>query len=66
MGSFGALYYSGKLKPKAIIVGKPLVNMGTIAANMRLVRTKRILAAIVPILTSGLPTIIALGFNLPL
>ncbi|SUM04949.1 accessory Sec system asp2 [Staphylococcus carnosus] len=38
MGSFGALYYSGKLKPKAIIVGKPLVNMGTIAANMRLVR----------------------------
>ncbi|ANZ32366.1 accessory Sec system protein Asp2 [Staphylococcus carnosus] len=38
MGSFGALYYSGKLKPKAIIVGKLLVNMGTIAANMRLVR----------------------------
>ncbi|PTK05053.1 accessory Sec system protein Asp2, partial [Mammaliicoccus sciuri] len=31
MGSFGALYYGAQLNPQAIIVGKPLVNIGTIA-----------------------------------
>ncbi|MEJ7509046.1 accessory secretory protein Asp2 [Staphylococcus simulans] len=38
MGSFGALYYGAQLNPKAIVVGKPLVNLGTIAKNMRLKR----------------------------
>ena len=31
MGTFGALYYGAQLKPKAIIVGKPLTNLGLIA-----------------------------------
>lgn len=38
MGSFGALYYGAQLHPKAINVGKPLVNIGTIAQNMKLLR----------------------------
>ncbi|HEC2150766.1 TPA: accessory Sec system protein Asp2 [Staphylococcus delphini] len=38
MGSFGALYYGAQMHPKAINVGKPLVNIGTIAENMKLVR----------------------------
>lgn len=38
MGTFGALYYGAKLKPNAIIVGKPLVNLGQVAANIRTVR----------------------------
>ncbi|NBK46716.1 accessory Sec system protein Asp2 [Staphylococcus delphini] len=38
MGSFGALYYGAQLNPTAIVVGKPLVNMGSIAKNMRLMR----------------------------
>ncbi|MBI5975600.1 accessory Sec system protein Asp2 [Staphylococcus canis] len=38
MGSFGALYYGAKLNPSAIIVGKPLINIGTVADNMRLRR----------------------------
>ncbi|MTV23689.1 accessory Sec system protein Asp2 [Staphylococcus delphini] len=38
MGSFGALYYGAQLHPKAINVGKPLVNVGTIAQNMKLLR----------------------------
>lgn len=38
MGSFGALYYGAQLDPQAIIVGKPLVNIGTIADHMRLLR----------------------------
>ncbi|UXR74072.1 accessory Sec system protein Asp2 [Staphylococcus sp. IVB6238] len=38
MGSFGALYYGAQLNPAAIIVGKPLVNIGTVAKNMALVR----------------------------
>ncbi|MGW7935020.1 accessory Sec system protein Asp2 [Staphylococcus xylosus] len=38
MGSFGALYYGAQLNPAAIIIGKPLVNIGTIADNMRLLR----------------------------
>ena len=31
MGSFGALYYATRLQPAAVIVGKPLINVGTIA-----------------------------------
>ena len=38
MGSFGALYYGAQLNPKGINVGKPLVNVGTIAKNMKLLR----------------------------
>ncbi|HHU6751660.1 TPA: accessory Sec system protein Asp2 [Staphylococcus pseudintermedius] len=38
MGSFGALYYGVQLNPAAIIVGKPLVSIGDIANNMRLMR----------------------------
>lgn len=38
MGSFGALYYGAQLKPAAIVVGKPLINIGSIAKNMRLRR----------------------------
>ncbi|KRL35059.1 accessory secretory protein Asp2 [Liquorilactobacillus uvarum DSM 19971] len=38
MGTFGALYYGSKLKPHAIIAGKPLLNLGTIALNGRLLR----------------------------
>ncbi|MDN6967779.1 accessory Sec system protein Asp2 [Oenococcus sp. UCMA 17063] len=38
MGSFGALYYGSDFKADAIIVGKPLVNLGNIAKNEKLVR----------------------------
>ncbi|HEC2146780.1 TPA: accessory Sec system protein Asp2 [Staphylococcus delphini] len=38
MGSFAALYYGVQLNTTAIIVGKPLVNVGKIAGNMRLIR----------------------------
>lgn len=38
MGSFGALYYGAKLLPSAVIVGKPLVSIGTVAENIRLLR----------------------------
>lgn len=33
MGSYGALYYACDLRPDAVIVGKPLANIGSIAAN---------------------------------
>lgn len=33
MGTFGALYYGCKLNPCAIILGKPLASIGTVAAN---------------------------------
>ncbi|UXS21901.1 accessory Sec system protein Asp2 [Staphylococcus delphini] len=38
MGSFGALYYGAQLNPSAVVVGKPLVSVGEIANNMRLIR----------------------------
>ncbi|WP_086429414.1 accessory Sec system protein Asp2 [Staphylococcus cornubiensis] len=38
MGSFGALYYGAQLNASAIVVGKPLVNVGGIADSMRLMR----------------------------
>ena len=38
MGSFGALYYATRLEPAAVVVGKPLLNIGTIADNMKLLR----------------------------
>ncbi len=33
MGTFGALYYGMKMQPDAIIVGKPLINLGQMATN---------------------------------
>ncbi len=41
MGSFGALYYGAQLNPQAIIVDL-LVNIGTIAEHMRLLRPARV------------------------
>ena len=38
MGSFGAVYYGAAFHPHALIVGKPLLNLGSIAANERLLR----------------------------
>lgn len=38
MGSTAALYYAADLDPGAVIVGKPVVNLGTMAQNERLVR----------------------------
>lgn len=38
MGTFGALYYGARLEPSAIIVGKPLVNLGKIAKGTHLTR----------------------------
>lgn len=38
MGTFGALYYAAKTKPHAVVIGKPLVNVGNIAKNIRLDR----------------------------
>jgi accessory secretory protein Asp2 len=38
MGSFGALYYGAQLDPHAIIVGKPIVNLGSMAENETLFR----------------------------
>lgn len=38
MGSSGALYYGCDLRPHAILVGKPLVNVGDIASNERIRR----------------------------
>lgn len=38
MGTTGALYYGSKVGPTAVIVGKPLVNLGTIAQNNMLHR----------------------------
>ena len=36
MGTFPSLYYGATFEPYAIIVGKPLVNLGTIANRGRL------------------------------
>ena len=38
MGTFGALYYGCDIRSHALILGKPLVNIGTVAANERLLR----------------------------
>lgn len=35
MGTFGALYYGARIEPHAIIIGKPLASIGTIAKNQR-------------------------------
>lgn len=38
MGTYGALYYASQVNPSYVIVGKPLVNVGDIAANERIIR----------------------------
>lgn len=38
MGTFGALYYASRLEPGHVIVGKPLVNVGDIAKNEKIIR----------------------------
>lgn len=38
MGTFGALYYGADFNPHAIVVGKPLVNIGDIAVNLKIKR----------------------------
>ncbi len=38
MGSFAAVYYGADLRPHSIIVGKPLMNLGNVAENERLLR----------------------------
>lgn len=39
MGTTGAIYYGSKIGAKAIIVGKPLINLGSIALNNKLHRS---------------------------
>ena len=38
MGTFGAVYYGSVLEPHAIIIGKPLMNLGDVAANEKRLR----------------------------
>ncbi|MBP3880082.1 MAG: accessory Sec system protein Asp2 [Lachnospiraceae bacterium] len=38
MGTFGAVYYGSALKPHAVIIGKPLMNLGNVAANEKRLR----------------------------
>ncbi len=38
MGAYGAVYYGADLAPHSIIVGKPLMNLGSVAAGERLLR----------------------------
>ncbi len=39
MGTFGALYYASTLSPRAVIVGKPMLSLGTVALNERIKRS---------------------------
>lgn len=39
MGTFGALYYGCDILPHAIILGKPLANIGDVAANEKYLRS---------------------------
>lgn len=38
MGTFGALYYSCDIRPHAVVIGKPLISIGNVAANEQLLR----------------------------
>lgn len=38
MGTFGAFYYGCRLRPHAIIAGKPLLSLGNVAYNERILR----------------------------
>ncbi len=35
MGTYGAVYYGCRFLPKAIVIGKPILNLGTVADNER-------------------------------
>lgn len=38
MGTYGALYYGTLLSPHSVVIGKPLINLGTMAENEELLR----------------------------
>lgn len=38
MGTFGSLYFGSKLSPHALILAKPLTELGVVAENERLLR----------------------------
>lgn len=38
MGTFGSLYYGCDIKPYALVLGKPLASLGTMASNEKLLR----------------------------
>lgn len=38
MGTFGAMYYGCDIQPHALVLGKPLASLGTMAKNEKLVR----------------------------
>ena len=38
MGTYGALYYGASYSPHAILAGKPIVNLGDVAANLKFKR----------------------------
>ena len=38
MGSIGSLYYGSKLEPHTLLLGKPVMSVGTVAANERIKR----------------------------
>ncbi|GAB5762636.1 hypothetical protein JMUB7511_27340 [Staphylococcus aureus] len=46
MGSFVFLYYGSQLNPQAIIVCKPLVNIGTIAQHLLLLIPEEFVTAL--------------------
>lgn len=45
MGTFGALYYGAKIQPRAVVVGKPITNIGDVAENKRLLRPEEFATA---------------------
>ena len=38
MGTYGALYYGCDIHPHAILLGKPVISIGTVAANEKRIR----------------------------
>lgn len=38
MGTFGSLYYASHLSPHAVIIGKPIIEIGTMAKNETIIR----------------------------
>lgn len=38
MGTYGSLYYGSRLRPHALLLAKPLANMGNVARNERILR----------------------------
>ena len=46
LGALGACCFAARLRPRAVVIGKPLVSLGTIASNTRLLRPDRFEAAL--------------------